>query len=188
MNKIYTTIQKQADEYLRKGINKDFVVHTCGVTKAMKLILKKEKADPTVLIPAAILHDVGWAMVPKKLQRTNDKKKRLTAMHLHIKYAPEIIRKILNEISYPKKKINEIVEIVKAHKFKNPRKLSKRLLVDADQLADAFKKQFYCDAKEYNLLPKKNYEFRMKDNKFYTNTAKDLFLEEMNKRAKEIKK
>jgi len=75
---------------------------------------------------------------------------------------------------------------VPAHKFKNPKKLSKRFLIDADQLSDAFKEQFYSDAREYKILPSDLYNFRLKNNKFYTKTAQILFQAEINKRKKEL--
>lgn len=174
--------------YLKKGSNKDFVLHTKGVVKAMNLILKKEKGNPDILIPAAILHDVGWADVPKKYQRSTDKKKKLIGMKLHIKYAPRIIRLILKSLHYKTSEINEIINIVIAHKFCKPRRLDKQLLIDADHLSDAFKIQFYSDAKAYKTTPEKLYNFRIKDNHFYTKTAKNIFEKEINKRSKEFNK
>ena len=183
----YQDIWKSAVRYLNKGLNKDFVLHTKGVVKAMKLILKKEKGDPDILIPAAILHDVGWAKVPRKYQDTTDKKKQLQAMKLHIKYAPEIISEILRSLNYKTSQINEIIEIVKSHKFCKPRKLSKKLLIDADQLSDVFEEQFNSDIKAYNSTPEKLYNFRMKDNAFYTKTAENIFLKLMKERKREFK-
>ncbi|MFA6249967.1 MAG: HD domain-containing protein [Candidatus Shapirobacteria bacterium] len=184
--KKYKNIWNLAVKYLEKGINKDFVIHTEGVVKAMKLILKKEKGNPDILIPAAMLHDVGWAKVPKKYQCTTNKTDKLQGMKLHIKFAPEIIREILKSLNYNVFQINEIIDIVKAHKFKNPKKLSKQILIDADQLSDAFKKQFYSDAKAYKMTPENNYYIRIKDNNFYTKVAKDIFLEQMGQRRKEF--
>ena len=70
----YKKIWQLALPYLEKGVIKDFVLHTQGVVKAMDLLLKKEKADSDLMIPAAILHDAGWAKVPKKYQQTKSKK------------------------------------------------------------------------------------------------------------------
>jgi len=182
--KKYQNIWKLAVKYLEKGINKDFVNHTEGVVKAMELILKKEKGNPDILIPAAMLHDVGWAKVSKKYQCTSNKADRLQGMKNHIEFAPEIIKEILKSLNYNNFQINEIINIVKSHKFKNPRNLNKRLLIDADQLSDAFKKQFYSDVKAYKITPEKNYNFRIKDNNFYTKTAKDIFLKKMKERKK----
>ena len=108
-------------------------------------------------------------------------------MKLHIKFAPAIIKKILQSLNYQTTQINKIIEIVKAHKFKNPRKLDKRILIDADQLSDAFKEQFYSDVKSYNSTPCKLYNFRMNDNKFYTQTAKNIFIKQMKQRKRELK-
>lgn len=182
----YKKIWELATQYLKQGINKDFVLHTEGVVKAMEMILKKEEGDSSILIPAAILHDVGWAKVPKKYQRTNDKNKRIMAMRLHIKHAPEIIRTTLTSLNYKPSQINEIINIVVSHKFCKPRKLDKKLLIDADQLADAFKAQFYSDVKAYNSRPEKLYEFRIKNNEFYTETAKNIFSKLMKERREEI--
>jgi len=182
----YQNVWRSAVRYLSKGLNKDFVLHTKGVVKAMELILKKEKGDPDILIPAAMLHDVGWAKVPKKYQCTTDKKKQLQGMKLHIKYAPEIISSILQPLNYKTSEVNEIIEIIKSHKFCKPRKLSKKLLIDADQLSDVFKEQFNSDIKTYDSTSKKLYDFRINNNAFYTKTAKNIFLKLMNERRKEF--
>ena len=182
----YQNVWKLAVEYLSEGVLRDYVVHTKGVVKAMEMILKKEVGDPDILIPAAILHDVGWAKVPKKHQRLGDKKKLLQATKLHIKYAPEIIRKILRPLDYENSRINEIIDIVNSHKFCKPRKLSKKLLIDADQLSNAFKEQFDSDSKAYNITGEELYNFRMKNNVFYTKIAENIFLKLMAERKSEL--
>jgi HD superfamily phosphodiesterase len=184
--KKYQNIRELAVPYLKKGINKNLVVHTEGVVKAVRLILKKENGNPDILIPAAMLHDVGWANVPKKYQRAIHKADWQRGAKLHIELAPEVIKKILKAVNYKAFQVNEIIEIVKAHKFCKPRKLSKKILIDADQLSDSFKEQFYSDVKEYNLTPEKLYNFRMSDNNFYTKVAKDIFLEQMKQRRGEF--
>lgn len=186
MKQTYQQIWALARPYLRQGLNKDFVLHTEGVVKAMELLLKHENGDPHILIPAAILHDVGWAKVPKHYQRTQEKAMKERGMHLHIELAPPIIRTILKQLNYPTSTIKEIIAIVQSHKYRQPRSLQKRLLIDADQLSDSFSEQFYSDAKEYGVPPEKMYEYRMRDNRFYTATAKRIFTKELSKRRKEI--
>lgn len=189
MNLKHQKVWKSTLPYLKKGKMKDFIVHTEGVMKAITLILKHEKADKNILILAAILHDVGWAKVPKELQeqplRVN-KLKLKKAMKLHLEYSQPIIEKILGELNYKQKDIERIVGIVKDHKYKNPKDKEKRLLIDADNLSDVFKKQFWTDVKKYKADPKEQYEFR-RLNKFYTKTARDVFEKELNKRKKELK-
>jgi hypothetical protein len=191
MNKKYSKIWELTEPYLRKGKIKDFVLHTEGVVKATEMILKKEKGDAEILIPSAILHDVGWAKVPVELQDVKDRKegnKKIIrkALELHIEFAPEIINEILTKLEYDKKIIRKIIDIVKNHKFKSPRDINKRILIDADAVGCVFREQFYSDAKSYKNSPRENYEIRKKDDKFYTKTAKEIFEREMGKRKKEV--
>lgn len=182
MNKKYQKIWQLALPYLKSGQMKNFVLHTEGVVKAVEMIIKySNKGDESLLVPAAILHDAGWSKVPKNLQLSKDKNEKIKAMKLHIKYAPEIISKVLDQAEYEKGKINKIIEIVKSHKFKNPKEINKRILIDADNAADAFREQFASDMKSYNVSRKNLYNFR-KNNKFYTEIAKQIFNEELNKR------
>lgn len=187
MKKIYLTMWRQAIPYLRKGKKKDFIMHTKWVIKSMEMLLKKEKGDENLLMPAAILHDVGWSKIPLTLQKAIGGAKAKKAMELHLKYCPPIIEKILNKIGYDKTKIKKIIDIVLAHKFKSPRNINKRLLIDADTLSDAFKEPFYIDVKEYKITPKQLYNSR-KGNKFYTKTAKMIFESEFTKRKREVQR
>jgi len=186
MNKEYKKIWELAKPYLKKGKMKDFLIHTKGVVKAMELLLKKEKGDGSLLMPAAILHDVGWAKVPLKLQKSREVEEEIQALKLHLEYAPATIKKILLKVKYNKGKTEKIIKIVLAHKFKKPKNIEKRLLIDADSLSDVFKEQFYSDIREYNTTPEKLYNFR-KNNKFFTETAKKIFDEELEERRKELK-
>lgn len=174
--------------YLKKGIRKDFVVHTKGVAKAMETLLKKEGGDPSILIPAAILHDVGWSKVPVRMQKSwMNKREKMVGEKRHLAYAPVIIEEILKKAGYDEKGIKRIIEIVLSHKFKKPKDHNKQMLVDADNLTDSFKEQFYSDAKIYKVVPEVNYGWRIKNNKFYTKTAREIFEKEMKKRLKELK-
>lgn len=174
-----------AKPYLEKATKKDMVVHTKGVLLAMTMLLKKENGDKVILIPSAILHDVGFSKVPKKLQTSIDEEDRKKSLKLHLEYAPKIIEEIMTKVGYSKDDINKIIEIVVAHKFQDPKELDKQLLIDADTLADLFKEQFYTNAKDYNKTPQEFYNIR-KDNKFYTKTAKNIFDQELKNRAEEI--
>jgi HD superfamily phosphodiesterase len=185
MKKRFEEIWKLAAPYLKKGKRKNFVLHTKGVIKAVGLLLKQKKGNEDVLIPAAILHDTGWSKIPLNLQKTKDKSKTKRAMGLHLIYSVPIINEILTKLRYDKKQIKEITDIVLAHKFKNPKDLNKRLLIDADTLADAFKEQFYGDCKKYNQTPETLYKIR-KNNKFYTKTARIIFNKGLEKRRKEF--
>lgn len=185
MKEIYEEIWDLAQPYLRAGVMKDFVLHTEGVVKAMELILQEEDGDEDILIPAAILHDVGWSKVPEDLQKSKDDEDKKRALELHLEYAPPIIKEILAKFDYGPDKIQRIIEIVKAHKFQDPDELEKQLLIDADAVADAFKEQFESDVESYDTTPEKLYEFR-KENEFYTATARKIFNRELEERKIEF--
>jgi HD superfamily phosphodiesterase len=186
MNKKYNKLWGEALPYLKKGKRKNFVLHTKEVIKAMELIIKYEGGDESILIPAAILHDVGWSKVPIKLQKSKEKNDKIKALKLHIEYAPPIIQKILKRLKYSGKQVNKISNIVEAHKFKKPKQINKQLLIDADTLAESFYKPFYDDVRAYKSSPRKNYQYKIK-NIFYTKTATKIFNKEMEQRQKEIK-
>ncbi len=185
MKRIYVEMLRKATLFLKKGKKKDFVKHTKWVVKSMEMLLKKERGDEDILIPAAILHDTGWSKVPLSLQKIMRGSKAKKALELHLKYCPPIAKEILSSLKYDKAKIKEIIGVMLAHKFKNPRNLNKRLLIDADTLSDTFKEPFYEDVGQYEITPKENYDVR-KGNKFYTKTARIIFNKELAKREREI--
>ncbi|MFH1207622.1 MAG: HD domain-containing protein [Patescibacteria group bacterium] len=187
MEKSYKKLWNLAYPYLKRAIRKNFVLHTQGVVKAMEFLLKKESGDARLLMPAAILHDTGWATVPKKLQSSHKTSDKKLALHLHIKNAPPIVRTILKKLNYSPQDIKKITTIIIAHKSASPKEKEKKLLIDADTLSDAFKKQFHSDIASYHTTPQQLLEFR-RDNTFFTKTAKEIFKSELSKRARELKK
>ncbi len=186
MEETFEKIWELCVPYLKKSVAKDHVLHTEGVVEAMKLIIRGEGGDRNIMIPAAMLHDIGWSDVPKDIAASGDKEDRKKSLELHIKYAPRLIRKVLGEAGYPEKDIERIVSIVVSHLSDDPDDKEKKMLIDADALSDSFKKQFYSDAECYGVTPENNYKFRKKNNIFYTETARRIFEKEMAERGKEI--
>lgn len=160
-------------------------MHTKMVLHALNLILRWERCDKEILIPAAILHDTGWSAVPFSLQRARDKERVEKAMRLHLDCSVPIIKEILFAVNFDKNKTGKVIDIVLSHKFRNPRNLDKRVLIDADTLSDIFSESFYSDARLYKIDPAGFYQIRMK-NMFYTGAAADIFRRELKKRAREI--
>jgi len=186
MKEQYRPIWNAALPYLQKGMMKDFVIHTQGVIRAMETLVGRDEDRECILIPAAILHDVGWANVPEFFQKSNDAENKRKALQLHLELAPPIIKGILYNAGYGGKKVQEVVDIVQAHKFQEPDELEKMLLIDADAMADAFKDQFDSDVKSYGTTPEGLYNFRKEGNKFYSGLAKQIFKRELEERRKEF--
>ena len=181
----YEPILEKAKPLLIKAERKDFVLHTKMVVRAMEEIQAGEGGDLDILMPAAILHDVGWSEVPKDLQLSKDKNKQYEALLQHIEKGPPLIRKILKDLHYDKEKIDKVIDIVSAHKFTDPEDKDKQLLIDADTLSDTYKESFYSDVEAYGSTPSENLKFRSK-NKFYTNTARKIFEKHLSARRREI--
>jgi hypothetical protein len=185
VNKKYLPIWERAQRLLKKAKKKDFVLHTKYVVMAMEALLNKEQGNPDILIPAAILHDVGWSEVPQELQLAMDERRSGQALVEHIEKAPMLIRKVLQELNYSEEDITDIVRIVKAHKFVEPTRLDEKLLIDADTLSDTYKEVFYSNVKSYNTTPEVHLDFRSK-NTFYTKTAREIFEKQFKERKREI--
>ena len=184
-NNKYQSIWEKVEPLLLSGKRKDFLLHSKMVERAMKEIVAGEGGNSDILIPTAILHDVGWSEVSVELQLAEDNKSKHKALVEHIKNAPPIIRKILSELNYDKDKIEKIIDLIVAHKFIDPKEKDKQMLIDADTLSDTYKESFHSDVKSYNSTPRKTWEFRSK-NTFYTETAKKIFKKQLNNRLKEI--
>jgi len=179
-------IWHKAKALLAKAVRKDFVVHTKAVVEAMEALIEGEGGDDSVLIPAAMLHDVGWSQVPSALQTTKDKKEDELALEMHIAKAPQVAGRVLRECGFSQVKIERIIRIIIAHKSNPPKsEKEKQMLIDADALSDTFKKPFYADCKAYGTTPQQNLEFRSK-NEYYTKTAKEISRRNLLERKKEI--
>jgi HD superfamily phosphodiesterase len=185
MNILQKTIWNYALPYLKQAKQKDCVLHTKGVIKALEMILKKEKADKDILMASAILHDTGWSRVNSEYRRNKSQNQINKELRMHIKMALPISKEILKLAGFSGLKIKAVNDIIKVHKFSNPRRLDKRLLIDADNLSDIFKEQFYSDARSYKLKPEELLEKRLKK-QFYTATAEQIFNREASKREAEI--
>lgn len=186
MDKKFDEIFVLAKPYLKKGVMKDFVTHTKSVVQAMEMIINGEGGDRDILIPAAILHDVGFSKVSAELQTSGDLDKKREAQRQHLAFAKDIIKEILSKVGFESERINHIIEVVEAHKFQDPKEPEKRMLIDADNLSDTFMEQFYSDVIAYGKPESEVYEFRTR-NEYYTNIAKKIAGKNMTELSKIIK-
>ncbi|MBD3362682.1 HD domain-containing protein [Candidatus Dojkabacteria bacterium] len=165
---------------------KDYVLHSKMVTRAMEEIIEGEGGNPDILIPAAMLHDIGWINVPRKFQFAKTHKDKIEAEKQHLEKAVPLIKKILQELQYSKSKIYQIIHVVTNHKSKKPGgDKNIECMVDADNLSDTYKESFYSDAVAYNVTPQEALEFRSK-NSFFTETANQIFRNQLQIRKEEI--
>jgi HD superfamily phosphodiesterase len=103
--------------------------HARRVLDYAEEILRREGGDWQIVVPSAILHDVGIKPAEERYGSS--------AGHLQEKEGPEIARKILLKLGFKKNEIEEICQIVAHHH--SPGKINTlnfKVLYDADWLVN----------------------------------------------------
>lgn len=102
----------------------DFL-HILRVYRMADNLCKKEKGDPTIVLPAALLHDLY--QVPK------NHPDRVKASEM----SAAIAEKLLREVDYPQDKISGVMDAIRGHSFSRGEKpVTKETMIvqDADRL------------------------------------------------------
>jgi hypothetical protein len=108
MKEIYKKILDKAIDYYGAGDRKE--AHVKWLVKIIPRFVKESEVDFDILIPLAILHDIGYAKVPKGSDPYDPKIRKM-----HTEEGAKISEKILLELSYNKYKIKEIKRLVSKH-------------------------------------------------------------------------
>ena len=132
---VYDEIYKQAESYLDTRHND---VHTSlSYDFARRLLAYYPDADEEIVLPAIILHDVGWKMVPeeKQLNAFGPKAKDKKTKRIHEKESVRIAEEILIRLNYDEEKMPEILSIIDGHDTRlEALSLNDQLVKDADKL------------------------------------------------------
>lgn len=118
---------KELEDYF--GTDTKRINHAKKVLDYAEELLRQENADWHIVVPAAILHDVGIKAAEEKYGSN--------AGHLQEKEGPEIAKKILQKLSLKKEDIEEICTIIAHHH--SPGKVDTqnfKVLYDADWLVN----------------------------------------------------
>jgi HD superfamily phosphodiesterase len=187
MKTIFKNVFELAKPYL--STRKDDVHIEISIQYAFKL-LENEDGNEDVVIPAVILHDVGWARIPEELQLKAFGPKATSPQlnKVHEEEGVKIARAILQRVEYDNDKIKEILGIIDGHDSRrNAVSLNDKIVKDADKLWRYSKKGFQVDVKRFKETPKEGIK-RIASNVdtwFFTNSAKELARNEVKKRLKE---
>jgi HD superfamily phosphodiesterase len=187
MKAIDKKIYQRAKPFLNTRANEP---HTKVSYRYSLRLLRAEGGDPEIVIPATLLHDIGWKMIPeedhlkmfgpgldKKLQRIHERK------------GARMAAQILKEVGYPEKQAKVIVSIIKSHDTSSrPRSLNGRIVKDSDRLWRFSRKGFRIDRMRFKVLPKEYLSYLEKriEEWFFTESAKGIAREELQKRRKGI--
>jgi len=169
--------------------------HARIVTQYAIKLCQIEDVNDKIVIPAAILHDIGWSQL-MKVERFAifDSKSTLdTKAKVRIKHQKEgvkLAKKILNQVSYSQDFIKPILEIISQHDTrKNFFSNDDGAVRDADKLWRYSKIGFKADLRRrgnpfdyYDKLKKRIDE----KNFFFFETAKNMARKELKNRKAEF--
>lgn len=172
--------------------------HAEIVTNYAIQLCKLEKIKDDIVVPAAILHDIGWSCLTKKerflifdpcLTPEAERKIRIK----HEEKSAKLAKKILNQVKYPLDLMGNIVEIISKHDTrKNFLSKEDGLVRDADKLWMYTKIGLEADIRRRGLTFDELYNYLKKqiDKKyfFYSESAKKIARKEFEDRKKEFAK
>jgi len=186
---IYEKIYREAEAYWATRKNNYHV--PCSYDFAHRLLSFHPSAEPDIVLPAVLLHDVGWKMVPENKQRGafGPEVKDREMQRFHETEGVRIAGEILHSLDYDKEKTAEILSIIDGHDTREqPLSLNDKLVKDADKLwrftpycVKIAYRHFGFELESYiHLLGQKI------DVWFFTDEAKAMAREELNRAGKEL--
>ena len=134
LKEIYERIWDLARPYLNTRKND---IHTEIATGFAQALLLQEGGDEDIVIPAIILHDVGWKMVPEDIQSKafGPNASMPEWNRVHEVEGARIAGDILRKVDYPEAKILQIQEIIDGHDSrKEAFSVNDGIVKDADKL------------------------------------------------------
>lgn len=140
------------------GDDKKRITHAMKVMHLAEELLKKERGDFHIVIPASILHDVGIKISERKYGTEDG--------HLQEREGPSVAKKILLKVGLRREDIDEICEIIAHHH--SPGRVNTinfKILYDADQIVNLREKM---EGKTRDEL------MHMIENTFLTDSGKEM--------------
>ncbi|HIJ36727.1 MAG TPA: HD domain-containing protein [Deltaproteobacteria bacterium] len=187
LKKAYKRIRELARPYLDTRKND---IHTEISTRLAYLLLELEGGMEEVVIPAILLHDVGWKEVPEDMQmKAFGPNASLPEWNrVHEVEGARIAGEILAEVKYDPEKVGEILRIIEGHDSrKEPFSLNDTIVKDADKLWRYDKEAVEINSDRFQLTCEEGIE-RLRVNIepwFLTDSAKKMAREEIEKRLQE---
>lgn len=174
---VYDKIYKRAEPFWETRKNSIHIPISYKFAK--RLLTHYPTADEAVVLPAILLHDVGWKMVPEEnqLDAFGPKATDKSLSRLHETEGARIAKEILTSLDYDKKKTKEILAIVDGHDTrKMALSLNDKLVKDADKLWRFTPVGVTIDYTRFGLERDAyvNYLGTVVDKWFFTAAAKDM--------------
>jgi HD superfamily phosphodiesterase len=190
MHSNYKELWRLAEPYLNTRAND---IHTPISVEYAYELLRREGGDEGIVIPAMILHDVGWKMVPeeRQLEAFGPNATCPELNRIHETEGARIAAGILRQAGYDEARIREITEIVEGHDSrKRAISLNDKLVKDADKLCRYSWQGFWIDRLRFGQTVEqgvKRLNATLRE-WFFTDSAKEIAAQELEERVREMKK
>jgi HD superfamily phosphodiesterase len=186
-NPVYERIYRLARPYLDTRRND---VHVEISLQLALRLLKVEGGDQTIVVPAVILHDVGWKKVPEDLhlKAFGPKATSPEINRIHEEEGVKIAGEILAKVNYGTQKISEILRIIDGHDSqKKALSLNDQVVKDADKLWRYTRRGFEIDNRRFEESLAEGLSRLRKyiDRWFFTQEAYRIAQNELQQREKE---
>jgi HD superfamily phosphodiesterase len=185
----YQRIFESAIPFLNTRHN---LVHTFVVYQYALLLLEKEPGTREVVLPACILHDVGWSIIPEDQQLTafGPNGKDMVLRRKHEVEGAVIADQILRKLGYDEALIPEILKIIDGHDtIREARSSEDAITKDSDKLFRLCALGFRIDAERFqeDLANRVPYLLEKMDAWFLTETGREMAIHELQMRTREIR-
>jgi HD superfamily phosphohydrolase YqeK len=133
LNRTESPIFKLARSYLQVRNNE---LHTRNAIKFAFRLLTIYGADRVVVIPALILHDVGWSKVSEDIiKKTRRPFPDKSLLRIHEEESLKIASDILKKVGYDASRTAEILEIIDGHDSRGEAmSINDQIVQDSDKL------------------------------------------------------
>ena len=184
---VFKQIYQLAQPYLNTRRND---IHTEISMQIAYQLLSAEGGQESIVIPAIILHDVGWKKVPEALQLKafGPKATSPEINRTHEKEGVKIAKDILEKVNYDVAEMRQILEIIDGHDSrKQSISLNDQIVKDADKLWRYTREGFHIDAERFgeSYVERLNRLRKALPVWFFTETAHQIANEELQQRERE---
>jgi HD superfamily phosphodiesterase len=180
----FRDVFKSALPYLETRKN---LIHTFIVYQYANVLLKHEPGAPEIIVPACILHDVGWSAILESDQlkafkpgkRDEDLKRR------HETEGVVIAIDIMAALDYSNARISKIVSIIDGHDTtRGARSPEDAVVKDADKLWRYSKVGVRIDIERFEFPPERHLDHLLNhiDKWFLTRGGRHIAIHEIQKR------
>lgn len=187
MKENFEKVRRLAAPYLATRKND---IHIDIATGFAFKLLEKEGGDEDVVVPAVILHDVGWKRVPEELQLKafGPRAESPELNRIHEVEGVKIAGDILKKVNYDKGKTEEILRIIDGHDSrKEALSLNDSIVKDSDKLWRYSREGLDTDTERFSETFQEgiNRLTSSLDKWFLTDSAKEIAREEIETRLGE---